>query len=64
MQPHRKDLIEKHEDKYSSEVNILLFTSPFEFSEWVHNNKFEMAEFFQQNYNQILSVNTNVDFVE
>jgi len=64
MQPQRKDLIEKHEDKYGSEANTLLFTGPFKISEWIHNRKIEMTEFSQQNYNQVLGVNVNVDFVE
>ncbi|WP_291571960.1 peptide ABC transporter substrate-binding protein [Clostridium sp. UBA4548] len=44
MEPQRKDIIEKHGDKYGSEVDTMVFSGPFIISEWVHNNKVELVK--------------------
>ncbi len=44
MEPQRKDLIEKHSDKYGSDTDTLIFTGPFKISEWIHNNKIELVK--------------------
>lgn len=44
MEPQRKDIIEKHGDKYGTEPDTMAFTGPFIISEWVHNNKVELVK--------------------
>ena len=44
MEPQRKDIIEKHGDKYGTEADTMIFTGPFTIKEWVHNNKVELVK--------------------
>lgn len=44
MEPQRKDIIEKHGDKYGTEPETMVFTGPFAITEWVHNNKIELVK--------------------
>jgi oligopeptide transport system substrate-binding protein len=44
MQPQRKDIIEKHGDKYGSEAETMVFNGPFTITEWVHSNKMELVK--------------------
>ena len=39
MLPQRKDIVEKHGEKYGSEKDTLVFNGPFVLSEWTHNSK-------------------------
>jgi len=44
MEPQRKDIIEKHGDRYGTEADTMVFTGPFILKEWVHNNKVELVK--------------------
>ncbi len=44
MEPQRKDIVEKHGDKYGTEADTMVFCGPFTIKEWVHNNKVELAK--------------------
>ncbi|GAA0114554.1 peptide ABC transporter substrate-binding protein [Clostridium senegalense] len=44
MEPQRKDLIEKHGDKYGTEANTFLFTGPYMITDWVHQSKVELVK--------------------
>ncbi len=44
MEPQRKDIVEKHGDKYGSDADTLVYSGPFKISEWVHNNKVELVK--------------------
>ncbi|WP_291568985.1 MULTISPECIES: peptide ABC transporter substrate-binding protein [unclassified Clostridium] len=44
MEPQRKDIIEKHGDKYGTEADTMVFCGPFTIKEWVHNNKVELVK--------------------
>lgn len=48
MEPQRKDLIEKHGEKFGSEADTMVFSGPFVMSEWVHNNKVVLTK--NENY--------------
>jgi len=39
MLPQRKDIVEKHGEKYGSEKDTLVFNGPFVLNEWTHNSK-------------------------
>lgn len=44
MEPQRKDIIEKHGDRYGSEVDTMVFCGPFIMKEWIHNNRIELEK--------------------
>ncbi len=44
MEPQRKDIVEKHGDKYGTEADTMVFCGPFTIKEWVHNNKVELVK--------------------
>ncbi|MGL4731816.1 MAG: peptide ABC transporter substrate-binding protein [Clostridium sp.] len=44
MQPQRKDIIEKHGDRYGTDANTMVFCGPFTVKEWIHNNKVEFEK--------------------
>lgn len=48
MLPQRQDMVEKHGDKYGSEIDTLVYNGPFIISNWAHNSEMVLAK--NENY--------------
>ncbi|WP_251860959.1 peptide ABC transporter substrate-binding protein [Clostridium sp. Marseille-Q2269] len=44
MMPQRKDIVEKHGEKFGTEASNMIFSGPFKIKEWVHGNKIELVK--------------------
>lgn len=44
MLPQRKDIVEKHGDKYGSEPDTIVYNGPFILSTWVHNSELVLTK--------------------
>lgn len=42
--PQRQDIVEKYGDKYSLEANTMVYNGPFIFTEWKHNQSFQVKK--------------------
>ena len=44
MFPQRKDIVDKHGDRYGTEANTLISNGPFILKEWIHSNKITLEK--------------------
>lgn len=44
MMPQRQDVVEKHKDKYGSEIDTLVYNGPFTITNWVHNSEIVLTK--------------------